>query len=366
MWRGRAVLNSALVHYWLVGRRGGEVVLEALAEGLGKPDLITNVLRAEALFGALSDLKVRTTFINRLPFSKEAYQSYLLAMPLALEMMDMSPYDLIVSSEAGPAKWVIPNPDAYHICYCHSPLRYIWDQREIYLAQLNPILRPFVQLASSRVRQSDVISSVRVDKFVANSSFVAARIWKYYRREADVIHPPVRVSEYITASPNDFYLIAGEARAYKRIDLAIRACSEMGRRLIVVGAGSDSRAFRHMAGPSVSFLGKVTSARFKELLASCRALLFPGVEDFGIVPVEAMASGRPIIAQGRGGVMDSVVHGVTGLLYKGDTPEDLRAAILMFESEEDGFRPLDCINQARKFDRTLFLSKFAEVITSRT
>ena len=337
-------------------------MLETIGELLPKADLISHVLKPEVLFGSLQGRETKQTFISKLPFATTSYQKYLTLMPLALEMMDMSDYDLIVSSEAGPAKWIIPNPDARHICYCHSPLRYVWDQRSIYFSQLPALLRPFAELVASPLRRSDCLSATRVDDFVANSNFVAQRIWKYYRRESEVIHPPINISDYTPQEPEDFYLVAGEFRYYKRFDLAIRACTELGRKLKVIGSKTDAAELKAMAGPNVEFLGRASAATFRDAMARCRALLFPGVEDFGIIPLEVMASGRPVIAQARGGALDSVKPGVSGLLYNGVEVEDVKQAILAFEADESGFTRQGCVDHARSFDRSVFLEKFSAVL----
>lgn len=356
----------ALVHYWLTNRRGGEVVLDAIADHFGAPDIYTNVLDRSALFGALERCKVRETFVGRMPFAKKLHQIYLPLMPLALEHLDLNSYDLIVSSEAGPAKWVIPSPDAQHICYCHSPIRYIWDQRRIYTDHLIGPAKFMLEVYSSNLRRSDLASSARVDQFVANSAFVGRRIWKYYRRESVVIHPPIEIDDFAIGAPEDFYLVAGEIRRYKRVDLAIEACNRLGRRLVVIGGGDDVAYLKKIAGPTIEFRGRVSQADFRKALASCRALLFPGVEDFGIVPLEVMASGRPVIAYGKGGALETVVHGGTGILYPDGTAEGLIGAIQAFEAEEAAFRPELAREHARSFDRSVFQAKFAEVVADVT
>lgn len=359
---GGGRVKAVIVHYVFVSKRGGEIVAEAIGEALPDADLISHVVKQDALFGSLRGRNVATTFISKLPFAERRHQVYMPLMPLALESLNVNSYDLIVSSEAGPTKWVIPNPNARHICYCHSPLRYIWDQRDIYFGQLPRLLRPLAHATASSLRRSDALSANRVDEFIANSNFVRNRIWKYYRREAQVIHPPISVEEYDVGDGGDYYLIAGENRRYKRMDLAIKACTALGRRLIVAGGGSDSKDLRAIAGPTVEFVGRPDDAAFRKLLSGCRAFLFPGAEDFGIVAVEAMASGRPVIALAEGGALDSVAHGVSGMLYRGTEVEDVKAAIVAFEGSEGAFQPAQCVAQAMRFDRKVFLRKFRSVI----
>jgi glycosyltransferase involved in cell wall biosynthesis len=354
-------LNIALIHYWLINNRGGEAVLEAIGRILPRANLYTNVLDRKYLFGSLEGMPVTTTFIDKLPAARKAYQAYVGLMPMALEALDMSPYDLIISSEAGPAKWVLPSPGKVHLCYCHSPMRYLWDQRFTYYEQIPPWLRPLAPFVAHGLRQSDVLSSFRVTQFIANSNFVAKRINQFYRREAEVIHPPVDVARFIADTPEDFYLCAGEIRHYKRIDLAILACQRLGRRIIIVGDGRLG-PLESLAGPNVTFLGRVDTRTFKCLLARCRALLFPGVEDFGIVPVEAMASGRPVIAYGQGGALDSVDPGVSGVFFEEQSVDSLCDAILEFERIESRFSAERCQAWAKQFDRNVFESKFKNAI----
>jgi glycosyltransferase involved in cell wall biosynthesis len=299
-----------------------------------------------------------------LPFAKTKYPAYLPLMPLALEMMDMREYDVIVSSEAGPAKWIIPNPDAKHICYCHSPMRYIWDQRQIYFDGLPGALRFAAEMYASRLRKSDILSSTRVDTFVANSGFVAQRINKYYRRDAHVVHPPVDLEKFIPSlnGPEDYYLVAGEVAPYKRVDLAVQACNELGRRLIVIGGGKGVEKLKQIAGSTVEIKGKVSDEQFRTALSKCRALLFPGVEDFGLVPVEAMASGRPVIAYAKGGALDSVKDGVSGMFFHEPTANSLKEAILEFERQESAFTVEGCLEHARSFGREQFVRKFKNIV----
>ncbi len=357
-----ARLKTALVHYWLVRRRGGEAVLESLGRLVPHADLVTNVLDPSSLFGSLERMPLRTTFVNRLPAARKLYPAYMPLMPMALEGLDMNGYDLIISSEAGPAKWVLPSPSAVHICYCHSPLRYVWDQRHTYFNKLPPVLHPLAHLMGRSIRHSDLLSSFRVTMFVANSHFVASRIRQYYRREAEVIHPPIDLDDYTAGAAEDFYLCAGQIVSYKRVDIAVEACRRLGRRLIIAGDGDVSR-LRDMAGPYVTFLGRVDRPVLLDLMRRCRALLYPGVEDFGLVPVEVMASGRPVIAYGEGGVMDTVEPGVSGILFDRQDADALASAILDFEALESRLEPDACRRSAERFARPNFERKFTALAT---
>ncbi len=333
---GESDRRVAIVHYWLVGMRGGEKVVEALCRMFPQADIFTHVADPAQLSPTLTAHRIIETRIGRLPFSRLLYQKYLPLMPRALEDLDLSGYDLVISSESGPAKGVIPRPDAPHLCYCHSPMRYLWDQYHVYLEGTGRGTRALMPSIAHRLRQWDVTSAARVDAFAANSSHVAARIEKYWRRSASVVHPPVTVEDFAPVPPEeigDFYLWAGELAPYKRPDLAVEAFRRLNRRLIVVG-GPDraARRLRARAGDNTHILGKVPFEELKALMARCRALIFPGEEDFGIVPVEVMASGRPVIAYGRGGVLDTVVDGETGVLFGEQSVEALIGAVERFEA----------------------------------
>ena len=335
-------MKVALIHYWLVGMRGGEKVLEELCHIFPQATIFTHVCDRSALSPTLRAMKIVETSIARLPMARRLYPSYLSFMPRALEGIDLSGFDLVISSEAGPAKGVIAPPDALHLCYCHSPMRYIWDQYHIYRNEANAVTRIAMPFLAHRLRQWDVTSAARVDGFIANSGHVARRINKYWRRDASVVHPPVDVDRFSIGEkePDDYYLWVGELASYKRPDIAIRAFAELDRRLLVVG-GPDKmkRKLAPAKGPKTEFLGAVSQERLAELMRNCRALIYPGEEDFGIIPVEAMASGRPVIAFGRGGACETVVDRKTGLLFEKQTSEGLADAVKTFEAE--GLHNLD-------------------------
>lgn len=350
------VMRVAIVHYWLVGMRGGEKVLEELCLMFPQADIFTHVHDPSRTSDIINRHKITETYIARLPFARKLYQKYLPLMPSALEELDLTSYDLVISCEAGPAKGVITHPNAVHLCYCHSPMRYLWDQYHTYRGTAGWLTRFFMSATMPMLRAWDVASASHVDRFIANSSFIARRIAKVYRRDAEIIFPPVDLDAFaIAPAPSaDFYFYIGQLVPYKRVDLAVAACTRLGRRLVVVGTGSEAAALRAMAGPTVEFRGWASYEEVKSLYQNCRALLFPGEEDFGIVPLEAMASGRPVIAYGSGGALDTVVEGVTGTFFHHQSVEALTAAIETFEGSEHTFEPQKIRQHARGFDRDVF------------
>lgn len=348
-------LRVAIVHYWLVAQRGGERVLEALLEVFPQADLFTLVFDRAALPASLRSRKITPSFLQRLPGATRHYRKFLPLFPLAIEQLRLGGYDLVISSESGPAKGVITSQNTCHICYCHSPMRYLWDMYHDYRdqGQMNPFARAFFSLSAHYVRMWDLASASRVDYFVANSANVAARIRKHYRRESGVIHPPVNVAAgYLADRIEDYYLVVSQLVRYKRVDLAIAACNRLKRRLRIIGDGEELSRLRRMAGPTVEFLGFLPDETLREHYARCRALLFPGEEDFGIVPVEAQSYGRPVIVYGRGGALETVQgffpgestlpEQPTGIFFAHQTVDSMIEAMLLFEAEEGRFSP-SCI-----------------------
>lgn len=359
-------MRVAIIHYWLVAMRGGEKVLEELCGMFPEADIFTHVYVPERISATINAHQVFTTYINRLPFARANYQRYLPLMPSALEELDLTGYDLIISSESGPAKGVITHPNALHICYCHSPMRYVWDQYHLYRGNAGRLTRVMMSLTMPLLRAWDVSSSAHVDYFVANSSFIARRIAKVYRRDSEVIFPPVDLEAFsVSPEPSkDFYFSIGQLVPYKRFDLVVEACTRLGRRLVVVGSGQDEARLRAMAGPTVEFRGWASNEDLAHYYQNCRALLFPGEEDFGIVPLEAMASGRPVIAFGSGGALDTVVPGRTGAFFQHPTSSSLEAAILDFEKIEDTFEPQAIRRHAQTFSREVFRRKLTAFINA--
>lgn len=364
-------LRVAIIHYWLVGMRGGEKVVEALCRLFPQADLYTHAVKPEALSPTLLAHSIRTTFIQKLPGGATRFRNYLPLMPLALEQLDLRAYDLVISSESGPAKGGIVRSDVPHICYCHSPMRYLWDMYQDYLDASGPVARLFMRLFFHRLRLWDYASAQRPDVIIANSHTVAHRIQRCWGRDARIIHPPVETERFLNPdtsllsklSPQPevghYYLCFGELVNYKRVDLAVRACTQRGARLIVAGDGPERRRLEAMAGPNVVFTGRVPDSAVPALYTGCRALLFPGEEDFGITPVEAMAAGRPVIAYGKGGARETVQEDATGLFFPVQTVESLNAALDAFEKNEAAFEAEACRRRARAFDAPVFEEKFA-------
>lgn len=351
-------MKVAIVHYWLVNMRGGEHVVEALCELYPQADLYTHVLDAEVLSETLREHDITTTAVGRLPGAVRHYKKYLPFMPLALEQLDLREYDLVISSECGPAKGVLTTPRTLHVCYCHSPMRYVWDMYWDYLKQVPAPLRPLWRGLMHYLRRWDVTTAARVDHFFANSRYVAGRIRKHYRRDAEVIHPPVRTADFAPSREReDYYLVVGELADYKRADLAVDAFTRLGTPLVVIGKGEQLKSLRRRAGPNVRVLGRQPFGVIQEHYARCRALVFPGEEDFGIVPLEAMASGRPVIAFGRGGALETVVDGTTGLFFHEQSVEALVDAVRRYERLESTFDPEAIRRHAEAFDRNVFKEK---------
>ena len=350
-------MRVAIVHYWLVGMRGGEKVIEALCEMFPKADIFTHVYVPEAVSDTIRAHRVTTSFINVLPASARLYKRYLPLMPLALEQLDLRDYDLVISSESGPAKGVIPPPATRHLCYCHSPMRYLWNMFHDYRRQSGLLTRLMMPPLAHYLRLWDTVSASRVDRYVANSNAVAGRVRRYYGRDAEIVWPPVDVDAFRPVDDDergDYMLMVGELVAYKRPELAVEAFNRMRRKLVVIGGGEMLDRIRRLAGPTITVLGPAPFADLRHHYARCQALIFPGEEDFGIVPVEAMASGRPVIAYGRGGATETVRPGVSGVLFDEQTVDALINAVEGFR--DSGFDPAAIVRHARGFSRDVFMA----------
>jgi glycosyltransferase involved in cell wall biosynthesis len=366
---GRFAMRSAIVHDWFQGLHGAERTVAGMLDLFAHdPDILTFHAERDLIPDRLSRSIVRESRLARLPGVRQRGHSpgrwrWLLPyMPHWFEQLDMSGYELVVSSSHACAAGVRTAPETLHVCYCHTPMRYAWDPGFMDGERLGKAERVLLPFLLSRLRRQDLIASARPDVYVANSHHVATRIQKYYRRDSRVIHPPVDVEPFLATAHRDqgYYLFLGRLVPYKRADLAIAASARLDRPLKVVGGGRSEGDLGALAGPRTEFLGRVDDAALAGLLAGARALLFPGEEDFGMVPVEAQAAGVPVIAYGHSGARDSVIDGVTGVLYDGAGVDGLCDAIRRFEGMS--FDPQVLRDHARAFAPEHFRRRFVELL----
>ncbi len=355
-------MKTALIHYWMTSLRGGENVLAEFCRLFPDADLFTHAWNRAVIGEPFTEHRITETFIARLPGARRSCQKYLVLMPAALRNLDLSQYDLILSSESGPAKGIRKPSGAVHVCYCHTPMRYLWDMADLYYQAAGPAGKLAMKLFLRRLRDYDRRSADTVDHFIANSAFVADRIRRVYGRDSTVIHPPVNTAFFSDPARSgakdpkrDFYLCAGQLTPYKRVDLAVRACLKLNRPLVVAGDGPELKRVQQTAAgsPLISFEGRCSDERLRELYTNARALIFPGIEDFGIVPLEAQAAGTPVIALGQGGALETVLDGRTGLFFREQTPDALANAIEVFEAEP-AWQPDVCAAHAAKFNPERF------------
>jgi glycosyltransferase involved in cell wall biosynthesis len=359
----------AISHEWLTIPGGSEKVVLEILGLLPHAEIFTTVYDPEPWPAVLRDRAVHASFLNRVPGARRQYPKLLPLMDAAFRRFDLGRFDLVVSSNHANAKNVRKPASAPHVCYCHTPMRYVWDPDFLAGERLGAVGAAVFNGLVPALRRADLRGARGVDRFAANSSFVAGRIRDAYARDARVIHPPVEVERF-AARPRDPaaagadapYLVFGRVVPYKRVDVAVRACARLGRRLWVAGDGRDLERVRAAAGghPGIEFLGRVADHEVGDLFARSRALLFPGVEDFGIVPVEAQAAGLPVIAHGVGGVRDSVIDGTTGVLYDDPSAEGLAAAIERFEGLAVGDAALRA--NAQRFAPERFAEAFGQLL----
>jgi glycosyltransferase involved in cell wall biosynthesis len=358
----------AVVHEWLLDFAGSERVLREILDLYPQADLFTLVdLPDDELKAAIPKRAKATSFLQALPRPRRWLRYYLPLMPLAIEQLDVSGYDIVVSSNHAVAKGVITGPSQLHVSYVYTPMRYAWDLQHEYLRAAGLERGPLswaARLVLHRLRQWDVRSANGVDVFVADSAHVARRIQKAYRREAEVLYPPVDVSAFpMSAAKEGFYLTVSRLESYKRVDLLLEAFSRMPeRRLVVIGDGPEMRRVRSRALPNVQVLGRLPTPAVREYLQRARAFLFAGIEDFGIVMVEAQACGTPVIAFGNGGAAE-IVQSDTGVLFHEQTAAALIDAVHRFEQYPEGFAPARCRENALRFDRERFRTRFAELLS---
>jgi glycosyltransferase involved in cell wall biosynthesis len=354
-------LRVALVHDYLNQYGGAERVLEALHDLYPTAPIYTSIYDRDAMPPAYRDWDIRTSWMQKLPGWKKHFRKYFMLYPSAFEDFDLSGYELIVSSSSAYAKGIIPPARSRHVCYCHTPMRFAW-RTDSYLERegVGGLQRAVLPFMLNYLRMWDFASTPRVDLFVANSKEVASRIERCYGRSSIVIPPPVDLPAYHEQEPEAFYLAGGRLIPYKRLDLAVDAFTQLGLPLKIFGDGRDREALAKAAGPTVQLLGRVSEAEREQLFARCRAFVFPGEEDFGITPLEAMAGGRPVIAYAAGGALDSVIDGVTGRFFGEQTVPALMASVQA--SQHDRYDPAAIRRHAEGFGRDVFMRRMREAI----
>jgi glycosyltransferase involved in cell wall biosynthesis len=380
--RPESHFRIAITYHYSLSFGGSERVLEVLARLYPKADFFALAVDPAFLPESLLGRKITTSFLDRIPGGKRMYRQLLPLYPLAVECLDLSGYDLVISADGAATKGVLTDQHAVHLCYCHSPPRSYWDQYSANRRTMPWFARAVFAPVSQYLRQWDFAAAQRIDGFIANSEYVAERVRKYYRRESTVIYPPVDVGgAWLAEAHEDFYLSVGRLVGSKRIDVIVDACNRLGRTLQIAGTGPEEIALRGLAGPTIEFLGRIGETELKEKYAACRALLFAANEDFGLVSVEAQAFGRPVIAYGRGGSLETV-RGVwardlsnriaalddeeyTGLFFSEQTADSLAAAILAFESIEERFDPATIRDHARRFDAGVFESAIRRYVQEK-
>lgn len=357
-------LKTALVHHWLVTMRGGERVLEALAELFPRADIFTLVCDRAQMEPVFPRHRIRTSFLQHLPRAARWYRHYLPLFPLAAERLDLSGYQLVITSDAATLKGVRTDPGAMHICYCHTPMRYVWSGYETYCRAAGLLGRLALRAIASRLRRWDYQAAQGVTHFVANSQNVAERIRRFYGRESTVIYPPVDTEGFVPAPSagrsEGFFLVVSQLVPYKRVELAVEAFNRRGASLWVIGDGSERHKLQRRARSNIRFLGSQPAEVLRQAMQRCRALVFPGEEDFGIVMAEAQACGKPVIAFARGGANEIVTDGVTGILFEEQTIESLLDGL--DRCEESRFDPAAIRASALRFTRSRFLRGFSRFL----
>jgi glycosyltransferase involved in cell wall biosynthesis len=355
-------MKVAIVHDFLNQYGGAERVLDALHEAFPEAPIFTSIFLPENFPTPFSQWDVRTSLMQRLPFLKKHFKKYLPLYPSAFRRFDLRGFDVILSSSSAFAKGISIPLGARHVCYCYSPMRFVWDRDRYFEKESIPFfLKPLLYFVLERLKRWDLKTNDGVDRFIGISEHIRQRIRTCYGRESDVLYPPVEVDAFdYSDQPGDYYLIVSRLNPYKRIELAIEACERMGRSLKIVGKGPYEPALRRFAGSHTAFLGGVSFQELKGLLVGARAFIFPGEEDFGIAPVEAMAAGRPVIALAAGGALETVVEGETGLFFETPTVECLSKALLRFEGMT--FDSARIRRRAERFNRAAFVTGIRHLV----
>lgn len=359
-------MKVALVHDWLTNLGGGERVLAAFSEAYPDAPIYTSVYNPTDI-DLFKKNNIRTSFLQNWPLAKKKHQLFPMLRTLAFESFDFSEYDVVLSSSSAEAKGIITPTETIHISYIHTPTRYYWSGYEQYLQSpglgvFSPVAKLVLPRVVSKMRRWDFAAAQRPNILIANSTTVQDRILKYYQRTSQVIAPPVDFDRFRQASaePKDYYLVVSRLIPYKRVDLAVKACSELNKELVVVGNGTELKSLQKIAGPSVRFVENATDKAVTQYYMDCKAFIMTAYEDFGITPVEAMAAGRPVIAYGEGGAVDTIISGKTGLFYENQTIESLKKAIELFEQCSYSSRYIK--DHAEKFSKKHFIENITKLV----
>jgi len=375
-------MKVAIIHDWLTGMRGGEKCLEVFCELYPDADVFTLLHIPGSVSERIENMRIHTSVVQNFPLASRAYRFYLPFFPTVIEKFNLRGYDLVISSSHCVAKGVRPDPDAFHVCYCYTPMRYAWDMSHTYFRKdvMGRFSKWIVPFFLNYLRMWDTYSNERVDRFVSISNHITRRIMKHYRRKADVIYPPVNCGQFkVGRTSEDFYLIVAAFAPYKRIDLAVHAFNELGLPLKIVGIGQERKRLMRIAKSNIEFLGWLSDAELADYYARCRAFVFPAEEDFGIAPLEAQISGKPVIAYGGGGVLETVRGFVasgdraqdkarmkdgdyTGIFFPRQTVEDIIGAVRFFEEVDYRFDPDRIADSVRMLDRAEFKRRFRDYV----
>ncbi|MAW74440.1 MAG: glycosyl transferase [Candidatus Marinimicrobia bacterium] len=356
-------MKVAIVHYWLIGMRGGEKVLENICEIYPKADIFTHVYDKKSISTKINNHNIYTTFINHLPLSRKYYKYYLFLMPLALRLLNLKKYDLIISSESGPSKGITKSNNSFHICYCHTPMRYLWDFYYEYYNSLNILGKIGLSIFKKYLKKWDVRTASSLDLVISNSRFVSDRIGRCWNKKSFIVHPGIDFSYYLLSkSKQNFYLVISELVDYKRIDLVVDAFNLNKKEILIVGKGPLYNKLLNISNNNIKFLGWQTEEMKLFYLQNCKALIFPGIEDFGIVPLESMAVGKPVIAYKCGGVLDYLKEDLNGKYFNEQTTDSLNYCIQNFELNEKTFVPSKIRKSIKNFSNSNFKNKFKEIV----
>lgn len=356
-------MKVALVHDYLVQYGGAERVLECFSEIFPEAPIFTILYNEKAMHGVLKDKDIRTSWLQGWPMAKKYHRLFPPLMPLAIESFDLSLYDLVISDSSSFSKGIITSPETLHISYMHTPMRYAWDDCQKYTQEFHfpSFIKKAVPIFMNYIRLWDKASADRPDKIIANSNFVRRRIQKYYRRDSQVIYPPVNYGSFRAGKgKGDYYLMVGRLIAYKKFDIAIEAFNRLGYKLKIIGRGPEMKRLKEMANGNVEFLGRVSDEELGKHYADCKAFIFPQEEDFGIVAIEAMASGRPVIAFRGGDIPEHVEEGKSGVFFENQEADDICRAVK--KSEEYAFDPKFIRESVSKFDKDHFKARIKEYI----